>query len=348
MRLRPEQLEGHLKKGLAPVYLVSGDEPLLVAEACDAVRAAARAAGYDEREVFHAETGFDWNRLRESANSLSLFASRRLIEVRLEGAKPKPPGPDALKEYAARPAADTILLVVTGKLDGTTQKSAWVTALEQAGAWVAIWPVEPAALPQWVAGRMRAAGLQPDAEAARLVAERVEGNLLAAVQEVEKLRLLHGAGPVDGPTVAAAVADSARFDVFTLADAALGGDPVRTARVAAGLRAEGVDPVLVLWALARETRTLAAVAGAREAGTAADQAFRAQRVWDRRKPLYQRALRRGPARHWQALLQECQRLDRVVKGQAAGNPWDELLQFALTLAGTPLLESARRHVRPYL
>lgn len=333
MRLRPDQLDGHLKQGLAPVYLVSGDEPLAVMESCDAIRAAARAAGFEEREVFHVETGFDWNRLLESANSLSLFATRRIIELRLEGAKPKGAGPDALKEYAARPPADTVLLVITGKLDAAAQKSAWHRALEKTGVTVAAWPVEPGRLPGWVAQRMRALGLQPDPEAARLVAERVEGNLLAAAQEIQKLRLLHGPGPVDAAAVAAAVAESARYDVFALADAALGGDPGRTARVLAGLRGEGVEPTLVLWALSRELRLLAGLAGAVALGRRLEQALQAQRVWDRRKPLYQQALRRGDAGHWQGLLQRCQRADRINKGQAPGNAWDALQDLALAMAG---------------
>lgn len=333
MRVRPEQLAAHLEKGLAPIYLVSGDEPLQTDEALDAIRAAARSQGYSEREVLQVEANFDWNRLASAGQSLSLFAERRLLELRLPSAKPGTEGAKALSAYAAEPPEDTLLLIGCGKLDKRQQQGKWFKALEGAGAVVQTWPVEHRALPQWVAQRMQARGLQPTPEAAQLLAERVEGNLLAAAQEIDKLVLLLGSGAVDAEAVEAAVADSARYTVFELADAALAGDATRTARVFAGLRGEGVEPVLILWALSREVRALAEMAAARERGEAEGALFAQHRVWEKRKPLVRAGLSRYPAVRWRQLLYRCGRIDRVIKGAEPGSAPDELLQLALLIAG---------------
>jgi DNA polymerase-3 subunit delta len=336
MQLKPEQLAQHLKKGLAPVYLIHGDELLIVQEAADAIRAAARARGYSDREVFTVERDFDWNRLTEASNSLSLFAERRILEVRMPGAKPGEAGGKALRDYAARPAEDTLLLVVSGKLDAQQRKSKWVTDLEAAGAGIPVWPVDARALPQWIRARMQGRGLQPTPEAVELLAERVEGNLLACAQEIDKLALLVGAGPVDAAAVTAAVADSARFDVFGLVDSALAGEAGRSLRMLAGLRGEGVEPVLVVWALARELHTLAALAWETARGEPPGQVMARHRVWQTRQGPIGRALARHKLDTWLDLLARCARLDQTVKGQAPGNPWDELVQLCLLLAGRPL------------
>ena len=245
-----------------PVQTVCGDEPFLVEEAAAGIRAAARVAGYDEREVFHAERSFDWGALAAAAASLSLFASRRLLELRLPTAKPGDAGARALADYCARPPDDTVLLVIAGKLDGNTRKSKWVSALRAAGPFQEFHPPTGAALNAWLVARLRARGLQPHPDAVELLAQRVEGNLLAAAQEVDKLALLHGGGPVTVDDVRDAVADSARYDLFQWVDAAVGGDSPRALRMLDGLRAEGAEPVLVLWALVRELRTLATVSAA--------------------------------------------------------------------------------------
>lgn len=333
MRLRLEQLPAHLERGLAPVYLIAGDEPLQLGEAADAVRRAARARGCSEREVLHVEAGFDWNRLLADANSLSLFAEQRLIDLRLPSAKPGDSGTAALLRYCERPPADLTLLVTCGKLDGKTQNTRWVKALDAAGVYIPIWPVEPARLPAWVQARMRARGLEATTGAARLLAERVEGNLLAAAQEVDKLVMLLGSGRVDEETVRRAVVDSARYDIFELMDTALAGDAVRTARVIAGLRAEDAEPVLVLWAVARDVRDLALMAAEVERGARPEQVVEAHRVWDKRKPPILSALRRHRAGRWQAMLATCLRVDRMVKGSEQGNVWDELLGLVLWVAG---------------
>ncbi|WJW74881.1 DNA polymerase III subunit delta [Thiohalobacter sp. IOR34] len=341
MQVRPEQLATRLEQGLAPVYLVHGDEPLLVQEACDAIRAAARGQGYAEREVFQVEQGFEWGRLLEAANALSLFAERRILELRLPGGKPGKEGGEALRAYAGRPAEDTLLLVICGKLEPAQRKAKWYQALDEAGVSVQVWPVDAARLPAWIRQRMQGRGLRPSAAAAQLLAERVEGNLLAAAQEIDKLALLHQ-GEVDVDAVAAAVADSARFDIFGLVDAALAGEAGRCLRMLAGLRGEGVEPVLVVWALARELRALAGMARELAGGGSTASVMASHRVWKNRQPLVAKGLARYRPAAWQALLGKCAEIDRIVKGQAPGRPWDELVQLCLGMAGRPLGLAPRR------
>lgn len=341
MRIKPEQLGSHLQRNLARVYLVGGDEPLLVDEATDAIRAAARKSGCDERVVHTLETGFDWNVLREAQSSLSLFAARRLLELRMNEPKPGDAGAKALCEYCARPPQDDVLLVITGKFAKETTSAKWFQAVDQAGVVVQAWPVEAAQLPAWIERRLLARGLKPSADATALLAARVQGNLLAAAQEIEKLALLCEPGPLDVEAVAEAVADSARFDVFDLADAALGGDAAACARTLRALRAEGVEPPLVIWALTREIRTLAQVAGDVQRGLAADHALQARRVWDKRKPLMKAALRRLSAGRCRALLLQAGEVDLMAKGQRSGNVWDELLQLSLGFAGAAVLNPPR-------
>lgn len=333
MKLRPEQLDAHLAGRLAPVYLVSGDEPLLVQETCDAIRAAARARGYGERVVFGVEPGFDWAELRETAAGLSLFAAQRLIELRMPGGKPGEAGAKVLADYAGRPPGDTLLLLSLPRLDKAAQSTRWCAALEQAGVLLQLWPPTPAQLPGWLAQRMRARGLQPTPAAAAALAGRVEGNLLAGVQEIEKLLLLHGPGAVDEAGVMAAVADSARFDVYALADSALAGDAARCLRILRVLQGEGVEPVLIGWALTREIRLLAALAQGLARGGKPFALYQQHRVWEKRQPLVEQALKRHSLAQWWGLLRQCARVDRVIKGRAAGNAWDDLLQLCVMTAG---------------
>ncbi|MGD2137078.1 MAG: DNA polymerase III subunit delta [Gammaproteobacteria bacterium] len=342
MQLRPEQLEQHLGRQLAPVYFISGDDPLRVLEAADSVRAAARQQDYTEREVLSVQAGFDWDSLQSEAGNLSLFATRRLIDLRLPTGKPGDAGSRALRAWAERPPEDTLLLITAGKLDPAARKSKWVKALGQAGVVVFVWPLQVHELPAWVSGRMRRGGLLPTPEAVELLVERVEGNLLACVQEIEKLQLLQGAGPVDAATVTALVADNARFDVFGLVDSALAGDAARGVRILNGLRGEGTVPPVVLWALARELRTLAAVVEAVATGAPLARALAGARVWEQRKRLVGGAVRRLDPAVCSAMLRHCARIDRVCKGQAPGSPWDELLQLILKLSGIDFLPDANR------
>jgi len=332
-QLRADQLARQLAGGLSPVYFIHGDETLLVGECADAVRATARQQAYSDRQVFSADSGFDWNRLSAASDSLSLFSERRILELHLPTGKPGREGAKALCAYTERLPQDTVLLVISVKLEAAARKNKWVQALGRAGVSVPVWPVETAELPAWIERRMRAHKMRPSSDALQLIADRVEGNLLAAAQEIEKLYLLHGPGPLDLETVGELVADSARYDIFALVDAALAGDAVYAQRILAGLRGEGVEPVLVLWALSREIRSLASMARAVKGGMPLGRVLTERRVWEKRKPLISGVLQRIPGRLWWVLLQRCALIDRVIKGRAPGSAWDELLQLTLWLAG---------------
>ncbi len=329
MKLRLEQLDAHLREGpLAPVYLIHGDEALLCLEAADAVRAAARAQGYDERHVLTVESGFDWNALGGEGNALSLFASRRLLELRLPSARPGEAGARALRAYCADPNPDTLLLITMPKPDRQATAAAWYKAIDGAGVVVPVWPVERARLPDWIHRRLRARGLEASPEAVALLAERVEGNLLAAAQEIEKLAILAPEGRVDLPLVLDAVADSARHDIFHLTEALLAGDLPRALRILANLRETGEEAVKVSWAVGREITLLLRLAAHQDARTPRAQIQKALHLWDARLRQLEAALQRLRPR-LPRLLAQAARLDRVVKGQEAGNPWDELVQLAL-------------------
>jgi len=338
MQIKPEQLDTHLRRQLAPLYFISGDEPLRVLEAADAVRAAARTQGYDEREVLTVQANFDWSTLMSEAGNLSLFSQRRVIDLRMPGGKPGMEGAKALRAYAQQPPEDTLLLVTAGKLEKSARDSKWVQALDKAGVVVFVWPLNAQEFTAWIQQRMRARGLEPTAEAVALLSDRMEGNLLACRQEIEKLYLLQGEGVVDAEAILALVADNARYDVFALVDSALSGEASRSVRILQGLRAEGVVPQIILWAVSRELRQLAAMAAAVAAGQPVQAVVARYRIWPpARKSLLAAALRRLPLTQCQALLQHCARIDRLSKGQAAGNDWDELLQLTLTLAGNQAL-----------
>ncbi len=340
MKLQPAQLTKHLQGPLAPVYAVSGDEHLLCQEACDAIRGATRAQGFSERQVFNAEANFDWCQLIEAGASLSLFAEKRLLELRIPNGKPGDKGTAALLEYLARPAEDTVLLISLPKLDGSAQKTKWAKALIEGPQvqFLQIWPVDAAQLSQWIRQRLSQAGLAANQEAVELIAARVEGNLLAAAQEIEKLKLLAEDGQVTVDTVQAAVADSARYDVFGLIDAVLNGHAVHALRMLDGLRGEGVEAPVILWALAREVRTLANIAQQHSQGTPLDRAFSQARppIWDKRRPLVTKALQRHSAARWGRLLIDAQRIDAQIKGQAEGDPWIGLSSLCLQLCGQRL------------
>ena len=329
MKLGPERLDAELKRPLPAVILIAGDEPLQREESADKIRAAARTQGYADREVFVADRSFDWDGLLSASASLSLFASKHLMELRLPTGKPGTKGAEVLGGYAKDPSPDTLLLVIAeDKLEGNP---VWASALERAGLLLQVWPVSPAEVPAWVQRRLKSRGLEPTPDAVALIAGRVEGNLLAAAQEVDKLALLHNSSPLDAEAVAEAVADSARFDAFKLVDAALAGDLPRSVRVLEGLKAEGEEPVLVLGALLRQLKELAALSLEIEAGTPAPRVLAG--VWERRRPLLQAALKRRKGRGWQHLLKRAQRTDLVLKGRAQGRPWDELLELTTSMAG---------------
>jgi DNA polymerase-3 subunit delta len=341
VRLKVDQLASHLNnKGLAPVYFITGEELLQINEAGDLIRSHAREQGFSDRQVFTVEPGFDWEALLTASNSLSLFSERRLLELRIPTGKPGDKGSKALLEYAQRPPEDTVLLIISGKLDKSSQSTKWFKGLDKAGVVIQVWPVSTEYMPGWIARRMRAKNLEPTPDAVALLAERVEGNLLAAAQEIEKLRLLHGSGVIDLKAVSDSVADSARYDIYGLADVALSGDAIRTNRIINGLKGEGFEPVLILWALTRDIRSMSRLAHDVEIGAPVEQALFKHKVWEKRKPLFKKGLQRYTSIQWRQLLCRAGRVDRVIKGVETGNAWDELLQLSLQITGLKLFSNA--------
>lgn len=332
MRVSPEQLPAQLKRRLLPVYLVTGDEPLQVQECCDAIRRHAREQGCTDREVIEAGGAhFDWHEILHSASSMSLFAERKLLELRLPSGKPGADGSKALCDYLDIAGSDDVLLMVAGKIDKQSTNSKWFKALDAAGAVVQVWPVDGRNLPGWLRQRVAAAGLEIDDDALQLLCDRVEGNLLAAVQEVEKLKLLVRDSRISARTVLEAVADNARYSVFELADTALRGDAAGSLGILHGLRGEGTEPTVVLWSLTREIRTLHEVQQECPDGRGVQRALDARRVWKNRAPLMQAALARHDPASMAMLLERSVKVDGSIKGFAGGKPWDNLEDLVMGL-----------------
>jgi DNA polymerase-3 subunit delta len=331
VRLTTEQLPRDLARGVRPLYTVSGAETLLAIEAADRIRAAARAAGYTEREVLTAEAGFNWGELQLAGQSLSLFSSRRLIELRIPSGKPGTDGAAAIDSYLRRPPPDTVTLVVLPEMDWRAVKAAWFTALEAAGVLVAANPVARTELPRWIGERLAAQGQQADEATLRFIADRVEGNLLAARQEVEKLALLCPPGPLACGDVEQAVLDVARYDPFALGEALFAGDLAFLARMLRGLEAEGVAPPMALWAVADEVRTVAGVAAALARGDSESAALKAAKVWGPRQARVARAARSIPLAVLEDALMAAAEIDLIVKGLKRGDAWRELGRLVLGL-----------------
>ena len=307
MKIRQDQLQQSLSQGIASCYLVSGDEPLLVMEACDQIRLAAKNNGITEREVFHAEPGFEWRSLLEEASSMSLFSNRRLLEVRIPNGKPSDKG-KVLVELAENPSPDNIFLIVCPRLDSKTQKAAWYKAIEKQGIALPLWPLERNQFPGWIKRRLQIAGLTATPEAVSALAHQTEGNLLAAVQEIEKLQLL-GVSDLTLEVIEAAISDSSRFDAFTLADTCLVGQTEDALRMLAHLKAEGHDPLALLGALLRKVRQLAALKNSSPNELA--QAFRSQGVWPKQQPAYKNALSRLSGQQLYGLLKLANKVDNA-------------------------------------
>jgi DNA polymerase-3 subunit delta len=334
VRTSPDALSPGLARGLRSVYLVTGSEPLLIAEACDAIRAAARAQQYADREVHFLERGFDWNALLADAANLSLFASRRLIELRI-GPTPDAESQKALAGLAARPPEDTVLLV-SGELERKTLATAWVRAFEEHGVLVVAQSVERPALPGWIRDRLARRGVTIEPAAAELLADRVEGNLLAAQQEIERIALLMPGAQLGTGEVAELVADSARYDVFELSAAAFSGQAERALRILAGLRGEGREPPLVLWALLNDLRGLSRVVQRLERERSLDDIFRSEQIWSNRQGPLRTALRRLQRPQIEALLLAAAATDRIAKGSLRGDAWVALEALVARIAGVRL------------
>ncbi len=333
MKLNSDTLLTHLEQQLLPVYLISGDEPLLTAEATDAVRAKARASGFTERETHFMERGGDWNEVRASANNLSLFAERRIVEIRMPTAKPGNAGGAAIVALLENQDPDRVLLITSPKLDRDAQGSEWVRAVESHGALVQVWPVDASRLTGWLRTRAKRMKLNVEEEALEIIAERTEGNLLAADQELQKLRLMAHADRVTAADVLGSVADSARFDVFKLGECALAGDTPRALRMLEVLRAEGVEPTLVLWSLSKSVRDLWGATHSPGGGRAP--------AWRRQSAALEQGQRRASKLHFGRLTARAARADRMIKGREQGNAWDEMALLALDLCARPILALPR-------
>jgi DNA polymerase-3 subunit delta len=336
MDLRANQLAAHLERSLAPIYVIHGDEPLLAIEAGDAVRAAARKAGCDEREVLVVEQGFKWDAFMAANANLGLFGERKLVDLRIPTGKPGAEGAKALEAYAADPNPDHVTLVTLPKLDRTAQAAAWFTALTAAGVAVAVYPLDRVELPQWIATRLARQKQNVGHETLAFLADRCEGNLFAAQQEIEKLGLLLPEGRLDHEAVEHAVADVARYDVFQLSEAWLAGDAQRAVRILTALEAEGEGIQLLLWQLGEDIHALASVHAAIAAGMPLATATRNARVWGKRQAALERAVKRVHRDDVFLLLRALARLDALSKGLGRGDAWDDLAAVALALAGKPV------------
>jgi DNA polymerase-3 subunit delta len=342
LKIPQRQLSRQLERALAPAYLIAGAEPFLVDQALEQIRAAARAAGFAERELHVVDRSSRWGDLQASAGNLSLFSTRRVLELRMASPRPGEEGGAALCELVERADPDRLLLVAVGaKLDASVARSSWVKAFEEHGVLVEVWPVDRDELPEWIGARARQVGVELSADAAELLADRVAGNLLAAAQEIRKLALTLPGRAVGEAEILAAVASSARFDVFRLSDAVLAGDSARALRVLAGLRAEGVEPTLVSWALTRDLTMLARVSYAQAHGENVDNALARLNVWRRRQPAVKLAVRRYGALRMAQFLRQAAEVDNVIKGNPPEPPWEALT--ALVLALFPRAASAATH-----
>ena len=333
MLLKGEQLAAHLDRDLKAVYVIYGDEPLLVIEAADAIRAAARRKGFDEREVLTAIAGFNWNELHLATGNMSLFGGRQLIDLRIPTGKPGREGGKAIQDYCARPSPDALLLVTLPGLDWTEEKATWLKALTEAGVAVKLIPPNLAELPAWIAGRLRRQQQKTGNDALRFIAERVEGNLLAAHQEIQKLALLYPEGELSLQQIQEAVLNVARYDLDGLREALLSGDVARLTRTLDGLQQEGEAPPLVLWAMTEEVRALAQVKAGQKQGQPVDALLKEARVWGARQSLFKRALPRVKEAAANAALEDAARIDRMIKGIGGGDGWTEFLRLGLGLAG---------------
>jgi len=333
MRISTEQLQQHLARELKPLYAVFGDETLLALEASDRIRTRARADGYSERDVLTADSAFKWSELAFTGSSQSLFASRRILELRIPTGKPGVEGSEALQQYCGRQPPDTLTLIVLPEIDWRAQKAGWFEALDRAGVVVEAKTVTRKALPEWIAGRLRAQQQEADRETLDFIADRVEGNLLAAHQEVQKLGLLFPAGRLSYEQAREAVLDVARYDVFNVGEALLEGDVLHLARMMDGLKGEGVAPPLVLWALAEEIRAIGRVLEGAASGKTPPQLWRDARVFgNAHQQVMQQNCRRFSREQVELGIAHAARVDRMAKGLIRGDVWDELLQLALRFA----------------
>lgn len=334
MELKPEQLITQpASQPLLPVYLIAGPETLRVLEAADAIRARARAEGINEREVFDADgRDFDWNQLDGTFNAPSLFSARRLVELRLPTGKPGKEGSEVIARFCADPPPDVILLITANEWSKAHQTK-WVEAVSRVGALAVAWGIKPHELSDWIERRLRAKGLRTDPGAVQVLAERVEGNLLAAAQEIDKLALLADGGSLDATRLASLVADAARYDVFRLAEATFAGQPASVVRMLAGLRGEGEAVAGLLPVIIRELLLTAALARVQAKGGNLAAEMKGRGIWEARQAPFKRALQRHPEpKRWDRFVAEASQVDRIAKGRADGDAWLALERLLVAIA----------------
>ncbi len=336
MKVYPNKLAAQLKQGRSSIYIVSGDEPLLVQESCDLIRNQLKKMGFSQRDLFHAEANFDWEQVLFSANSMSLFAEQKILEIRLPSGKPGDKGGAALKQFAEHTPEDTCMLLVLPKIDRRTQATKWFKVLEARSAFVQIWPLEPKELPAWLGQRFRDAGLNATREAVNALASRIEGNLLAAVQDIQRLKLSCVDGNVDVPDILAGVADNSRYDVFGLIDASLSQNSRRALKILQNMRLENADKLSINRMLAREIRILIKLGTAKANGQSIDAAMRSERVIHKRTRLVSRCVGAHSVDEFEGMIQHLSHIDKLTKGIGEGSPWDEYTKLVLRLSGNKL------------
>lgn len=332
MQLKGEQLGAHLERELRPLYVLYGDEPLLVLEAADAIRAKARQQGFSEREVLTVLPQFDWGQLLAAGGNLSLFGDKKLIDLRIPGGKPGKDGSAALQQWCQNLSSDTLLLITLPELDWREEKAAWFTTLVNAGVALKLNAPPLLELPSWIAGRLRRQQQTVDMDGLKFIAERVEGNLLAAHQEIQKLGLLYPAGKLSLEQVRDAVLNVARYDLDGLREALLAGDVARLTRTLDGLMQEGEAPPLVLWAMSEEIRALCTIRAGLDAGRPLDQLLKDAKVWGPRQVAVKKALQRLSTAALEGALRHAGKIDQLAKGIGQGNLWEEFLRLGLRLA----------------
>jgi len=340
MKITFNNLDNHLASSLKPVYIVSGDEPFQIQQAIRKIRDQAKEQGYINRELLFVEKGFSWLDFSMSNASLSLFAEKKLLELRMPTGKPGKEGGKILSEYCENISSDTLLLIVTDKLDSKTALTKWYKALSNVGVAVTVWPIEGAALRSWLQDRLKLRSLKASSDSLQMLLDRIEGNLLAADQEIEKLSLLCPTSELTVDIVEQSVADSARYDIFKLVDEALNANQINVSRILYALKAEGITPILIIWSLSRDIRTLLKIKMSLDKGSSIEAEFRQHRIWDKRKIMLSNALKRHSRTSLQALLRKANRTERIIKGNEIGNLWDELLQLSLGIAGLRYLPTA--------
>ncbi len=331
MLLKGDQLAAHLERGLRPLYVLYGDEPLLVIEAADAIRLKARQAGYNERDILTVLPHFDWNQLLAAGGNLSLFGDRKLIDLRIPTGKPGKEGSAALQEWCRNLSPDNLLLVTLPELDWREEKAVWFTALVNAGVALKLMAPPLAELPGWIAGRLRRQQQSADLDSLKFIAERVEGNLLAAHQEISKLGLLYPPGALSLEQIREAVLNVARYDIDGLREALLAGDVTRLWRTLDGLMHEGEPPPLVLWAMSEEIRTLTLIRGGLDRGRPLEMLLKEAKVWGPRANPVKKALQRLSTATLESAMHQAGRIDRLAKGIGQGNVWEKFLRLGLSL-----------------